>query len=113
DHPSARDAAEWLGLDDGVIRTMGLWDHDTSVAFLSKLQRAGAVRVIASRIHGYVREFVDGDQAHENTGHLVVEFPPSPPQRRRLFAIEARQARSLGLDPSPDAGQRYMFLTLD
>ena len=44
---------------------------------------------------------------------MVIELPITAAIRRRLFRMEAKQARSQGFDPEVDSGQQFLLLVLD
>jgi len=90
-----------------------LRDRPYAAGNVNSLHKAGAVRVVVSRIRRHFREFVDGDETLENSGHLVIELPITAAIRRRLFRMEAKQARSQGFDPEVDSGQQFLLLVLD
>ena len=113
-HPTATEARAWFATADGVLRTLGESDsQDRSRQFVEDLYASGAVRVVATEIVRYTRESLVDVTHHENTGHLVVELPADPAQRKRLFRIQGKAARGLGFDPTKDSGQRYLFFMLD
>lgn len=98
------EALPWLEQSkDGDIRTIGEQDPATSLAIAKELHQAGAVKVHALDIER-------DPNLGETTNTLIVELPEGLEQRRKLFAIEARTAKSAGFDPVPDQGQHYMFL---
>ena len=80
---------------------------DESRAVVNAAYAAGAVRVLAVAIHEYP------DEGAANTGKLVVELPADPALRAEVFGWASEIARSQGFDPEPDAGQPYLFVSLD
>jgi hypothetical protein len=113
-HSTATEALEWLKREDAVVRTLGESDSSSDcIVFVEGLYRAGAVKVVATEIDQYEREDVVGIARYENTGHLVLELPNDSALRSKLFKEAAKVARGLGFDPSPDVGQRYLYMMLD
>lgn len=79
--------------------------------FVEELYQAGAVRVVVK---------VDYDEPWriEKEGGpyadvLIVLLPQDRDARKRLFAVEAREAQREGFDPSRDTGQKHLFLWWD
>lgn len=99
-----REAREWLTEGpDGAPRTIGEQSAADSRAIVDALYRDGAVDVQAVDIDRH-------PALGETTNILIVTLPADPGQRAKLFAYEARIARSEGFDPEGDQGQRLMFL---
>ncbi|MGL4422893.1 MAG: hypothetical protein ACRCZF_19655, partial [Gemmataceae bacterium] len=68
---------------------------------------AGAAKVLAVEIEEYPE-----DEA-ANTSKLLIELPTEPSRRSGVFAWAGPIALGLGFDPEEDAGQSYLFVSLD
>src|SRR5262245_40215945 len=101
------EARKWLTeRKNGEVRTLGeLESADESLAFVEELYAAGAQKVMAVEI--------DISNAGQNTGKLVIELHPEAKWRKRCFEIQGTIARKQGYDPTPDVGQKYLFIMLD
>ncbi len=101
------EALEWLRkASPDSFRNLGEMDStEESIRFVQNLYDLGAQKVVAVEIDEY-------DEG-ENTGHLVVELPPDPLPRQKLFAFERQHAESLGFDGVEDTGQQHLYLKLD
>jgi hypothetical protein len=112
--PNKREVLAWLREGAGEERGLGvLPTAEESISFAREIYEAGAEEVIAVDIEHYKREYVDGDIDRESTRKLVVVLPADPQRRKRVLRWEAKHARSIGLDPTKDEGQRYLFVLLD
>ncbi len=100
--PGSKDAVAWIAQSTS---TLGELSRRASRRLVSTLVERGAVRVFACEI--------DVERGLENTGHLVVELPDDVSARRAILKIAARWARKLGFDPTPDDGQRMVYIKLD
>ncbi len=108
------EARAWLEISDGTSRTLGeLTSTDDSRELIESLYRVGATEVFAVKVQRYVRESLHEDEASENTGHLVIRLPSDAVRRSKVFELQAREARRLGFDPTPDTGQGLLYLGLD
>ena len=101
------EARKWLTeRKNGEVRTLGeLESADESLALVEELYAAGAQKVMAVEI--------DITNAGQNTGKLVIELHPEAKWRKRCFEIQGTIARKQGYDPTPDVGQKYLFIMLD
>ena len=98
----AASAPDWVSDE----HTLGEMSAPQSRKLVAKLQRLGAVAIHACQID------VSADGT-ENTGHLVVELPAEPAQRKALLDELGRLAQAEGYDGDADNGQRYAYLKLD
>lgn len=105
-------ALEWLCREDGVIRSLGEMTPVASVRLVQAFQRAGGL-VFAVKVARAVWPGLDADEMHENTGHLVVQLPSQPAPRAKVFKLAAKQAKSIGYDPTEDFGQDLLYVKLD
>jgi hypothetical protein len=104
----------WLTEATAEERTLGeLPSTPASLALAREMYTAGARKVWAAHLSRYVVPGLDGDVQRVNSGKLVVLLPSDAATRRRFFRWEAKQARSLGLEPRKDEGQEYLFVPLD
>lgn len=104
---NARDASAWLKADEKKSRSIGeATDSDSSISFVESLYASGALNVWAIKFDG-------PPDASRNCGSLVVELPMTKTRRRRLFALSARHAESMGFNPDKDHGQRFILLMMD
>jgi hypothetical protein len=95
-------------------RTLGeMSSQEDSLALAEEIYSAGAEKVFAVGIREYVKSDLDGDLRCQNTGKLLVALPADPRARKKVFRWQAKQARALGFDGTPDTGQQYLFVALD
>ena len=64
-------------------------------------------------ISEYVRSDIDGDVRCLNTGKLLIALPEDSRARKKVFRWQAKQARALGFEGTPDTGQKYLFVMVD
>jgi hypothetical protein len=100
------EAQSWLnGGGEKQYRSLGEMSAVESQALVNGLYEAGAMEVLAVRI--------DQEEDYENTGHLLLKLPPKKAIRKKLFKLEAKQAKSQGYEGSEDWGQEYLYWKLD
>lgn len=104
--PHKAEALAWLQTKDGKTRTIGDSSENLNAAdslrLAQDLYNAGAVRVVAVDI--------ESDTFLETTSTLIVELPPAPNDRKRVFVVEARVAKANGFDSAMDTGQKWAML---
>jgi len=103
-----QEARGWLraGRDKNTLGELP--DTASSLALVEAIYSAGALHVEAVEIDDYPEM---GNC--QNTGKLVITLPSDPAARLRVFEWSAPIAVSLGFDPEPDNGQKYLFVALD
>jgi hypothetical protein len=89
-----REARAWLSGGEG--RNLGEHDSKESIQIVESLYRRGAREVIA----------VGGTD--ESTDILIVVLPDDENARAQVFDFQ--NAYDSEFDPTPDEGQKYMFL---
>jgi hypothetical protein len=97
------EARTWIESRD---HTLGEYSHSQSRKIVDKLIRLGAKGLHVCDIDCY-------ENGQENTGHLVVEFPDDPQNRKSLFREVDRLASLRGFQGEFDNGQRYAYIKLD
>jgi hypothetical protein len=97
------DAENWIGSDK---HTLGELSPAKGRSLVDKLMRAGAKRLYACKIDQY-------ENSEENTGHLVIELPEAPGDRKKVLAEVDRLASRQGFRGEPDHGQQYAYVKLD
>jgi hypothetical protein len=103
---ASAEARSWLeGGSKKQYRNLGEMSAEESQALVNSLYDAAAVEVLAVRI--------DQEEDFENTGHLLVKLPSKKAIRKKLFKLEAKQAKVQGYEASEDWGQEYLYLKLD
>lgn len=86
-------------------------DTADALAFVEELYAAGAVRVvIASETIEDDDEFDEGGQSADA---VKIQLPRDAGQRRALFAIAGREAKSQALKPPKDEGQDLLIVWWD
>lgn len=96
--PNKAEARSWLAAD--ASRNLGEHEPAESVAIVEDLYRRGAVEVIAVEIESGL----DAD----TTDSLVVVLPTDATIRAQVFAFQDDYESEF--DPTPDEGQKYLFL---
>lgn len=96
------DAESWIVSKN---HTLGEYSHVKSRNLFHKLKQLGTSRVYACDI--------DDSDENQNTGHLVVELPESPTERKAVMREIGRLSQQQGFQRDPDNGQRYAYIKLD
>lgn len=96
--PNKAEARSWLAGD--AARNLGEHEPADSRVIVEDLYRRGAIEVIAVEIES-------GLDA-ETSNSLVVILPADPALRAQVFAFQ--DAYESEFDPTPDEGQKYLFL---
>ena len=106
-YTNSAEARKWLRQGkEHDIRYLGeLGSTDESLSLVDEIYAAGAQRVVAVDI--------DVTDRGQNTGKLVIELPPDGQWRAQCFDLAGRISQELGFDPTPDVGQKYLFVMLD
>jgi len=100
------EALAWLE-GSGGRNTLGeLLTAEESIALVKEAYDAGAEEVLAIEIDEY-------DDAHENTGKLIIRVPLAGAARERVFKWCALQAEGQGFEGEKDIGQTHIFVALD
>jgi hypothetical protein len=95
-------AVAWI---ESPQHTLGELDHAASRRLVAKFARLGCKEIHACEIDHY--------EDLANTGHLVVELPDQPNQRKAVFREISRLAELQGYSGDFDDGQRYAYVKLD
>lgn len=108
DYSSRCDAIEWLhGSSGQCVRTIGeLPSVEDSISWVNEFIEGGANRVFVI----YVQTDDDGGQ---NTGHLLIELPSEPRDRKRALEFCNEQNRLTGHRSVKDVGQQFVHVILD
>lgn len=108
DYPDAQDAVEWLAAsNDESSRNLGeLPPGKKSTNLLERFIKHGAVNV-------YVVNVQTDDDGSMNTGHLLVELPNDPKDRKRILKLVNQMNCQVGFDPESDSGQSFVLVALD
>lgn len=99
--PGTAEAMEWLRISSNEPKHLGAMSVDESLAFVHRLDAAGARRVMVVGL---------GPQAKPSDLALVIELPNDPRQRLAVFELYAKTARLEGFKPPADLGQAYLYL---
>ncbi len=102
DYPR-KDAVIWI---KSPKNTLGEHSHRKSTHLVAKLLKLGCQKIWACKIDRY-------DDGMENTGHLIVELPPSPKARQPLLEYIDQLASEQGYSGDFDDGQRFAYIKLD
>jgi hypothetical protein len=97
------DALDWI---TSKKHNVGELRRAKSLKLVEKLVRAGAKHLYACDIDQY-------DNDEENTGHLVIELPDSPTERRTILREVDRLAAKQGYRGDFENYQRYAYVKLD
>ena len=100
--PNHREAREWCADPSSAGSKM---NRDQMLKLAEEFYRAGADKVFVTRI-----EQVDETNVSSS---MVVVLPQEGPDRKGVFAAEAKLAERMGKAPIGDIGQKYVMLLLD
>jgi len=81
-------------------------DPDISIEFVQALHDLGAAAVLAVRI---TDTYGCNDQSSND---ILIQLPPGPDARARLFSFARSHATEHGFDPEPDFGQDHLWFWL-
>src|SRR5688500_16769130 len=89
-------ALEWLRAEPSETRTVGELAPKDALALVRRIYEAGAPKVL-------VVDIQDGPMG-EDANALMVELPPDPKSRKRLFQLQAEVVEPLGFEGDVDEG---------
>ena len=99
--PGTAEAMEWLRISSNEPKHLGAMSVDESLAFVHRLDEAGAKRVMVVGL---------GPRSKPSDLALVIELPSDPRRRLAVFEFYAKAVRREGFKPPADLGQAFLYL---
>lgn len=108
DYPDAQEAVAWLQAStDDAPRNIGECPPgEESLKVLREFYDQGAVKVL-------VVDILLDDDGSQNSGHLIIELPEDPKDRKDALTLINEHHLECGFDPEADVGQRFSLVALD
>jgi hypothetical protein len=103
--PDSLEADEWLKATSTLPKRPGAMTPDAALGLVSKLQLAGATRVVAVKV-----QKLRAPEPCEYAAGVVVELPAEAERRLPVFKLYDKQTRNAGVLPRGDENQKYLYV---